>query len=78
MVCETEHKVSVKFERLDKTLESTNRRLEFVEGVLGFDAGNLFISEYKVVERMARLEDRMGKVESNLADSDGFQPVRKR
>lgn len=39
--CESVQKVSVKLEKLDKSLETVHRRLEFVERMLGVDVGSV-------------------------------------
>lgn len=68
--CETEHKVSVKLEALDS-------KLQFLEGVLGLDGASVGEGEFKVVEKVERLEDRVGEVEKKVDTLDSFQPVRK-
>lgn len=45
--------------------------------MLGLDGASVGEGEFKVVEKVERLEDRVGEVEKKVDTLDSFQPVRK-
>lgn len=48
-----------------------------MEGVLSLEVGSVIDGEFKVVDRMEMLQDRMGKLDSKLVDSNDLEPIGK-
>lgn len=75
MFGETEGEVSVAIDKLNNTVASMLKKVEYFKGVLRLTE-NVVEEREDNVNKVGKLEERTEKVENKLFNSDGFQPFR--
>ena len=76
LFCEVLSKASAKIDKLGTVLDSLQTRVGEMDSAAQ-DASVVLGKEADVIQKVDKLDNRIGRIENKLADSDGFQTVKR-